>query len=78
MIEQYKVKNQVINQLERESVFNSPIATEVKKATPFYKAEEDHINYYTQNSDQSYCTYVIDPKIKKLQKYFSKYIDIKK
>ena len=77
-LDQYEVIKQVINQLEKESVFNDPIVTEVKEATPFYKAEEDHINYYTQNSDQSYCTYVIDPKIKKLQKYFSKYIDIKK
>ena len=50
--------------------------TEVKKATPFYIAEE-HINYYNQNSNQAYCSYTITPKINKLKTYFKNYIDIK-
>ena len=59
-----------------EKIYENPIVTEVKKATPFYIAEE-HINYYSQNSNQAYCSYTITPKINKLKTYFNNYIDIK-
>ena len=51
--------------------------TQVKEATPFYRAEEDHINYYNQNKSQPYCTFMIDPKIEKLKKEFTNNISIK-
>ena len=54
----------------------SAIVTEVKIATPFYKAEEEHFNYYNLNKSQPYCTYIIDPKIEKLKKYFKNFITI--
>ena len=52
--------------MKTEKIFTNPIVTEVKEATPFYTAEE-HLDYYNQNTDQPYCTYIIDPKIKKLK-----------
>ncbi|MGL4400007.1 MAG: peptide-methionine (S)-S-oxide reductase MsrA [Luteolibacter sp.] len=48
--------------------FKDPIVTEITKATEFYPAENYHQNYYNQNkSNNSYCRYVVEPKLKKLK-----------
>jgi peptide-methionine (S)-S-oxide reductase len=36
----------------------------------FYKAKNDHQDYYNQNASQPYCTFVITPKIEKFEKVF--------
>ncbi len=46
-------------------IWENKIVTEISKLTEFYKAEEYHQNYYNQNSNQSYCSLVINPKLKK-------------
>ena len=50
--------------------FDNPIVTEITAATKFYKAEDYHQNYYNQNGDQPYCSYVIQPKLDKFRKVF--------
>tara|TARA_A100001011_G_scaffold400660_1_gene517297 strand:- start:2580 stop:2927 length:348 start_codon:yes stop_codon:yes gene_type:complete len=72
---QKEIAIRIIKQLQGEKIFKNPILTEVKKATTFYKAEEEHLDYFNQNPNQPYCNYLINPKITKLKKYFSKYID---
>jgi len=57
--------------LEGEKVFDDPIVTAVSEAKPFYEAEEEHHNYYNDNKTQPYCQFMINPKIKKLQKHFA-------
>jgi len=48
--------------------FDKPVVTEIAKATDFYPAENYHQNYYFQNKSKNpYCTYVIEPKLKKLK-----------
>jgi peptide-methionine (S)-S-oxide reductase len=76
-VKQKEVAQQLVKKLGDEKIFKNPIVTEVKEATPFYKAEEEHLDYYNQNRDQPYCMYLIDPKISKLKTYFSNYIAIK-
>lgn len=44
--------------------------TEITPFTKFYKAEEEHKNYYDANRSQPYCQIVIDPKITKLYEEF--------
>ena len=44
--------------------------TELLPETPFYKAEEEHHNYYNQNKEQGYCSYIISPKIQKLKQNY--------
>jgi peptide-methionine (S)-S-oxide reductase len=56
----------------KEKTFNDPIVTAVSAATKFYGAENYHQNYYNQNKQQSYCSYVITPKVEKVRKLFSK------
>ena len=48
--------------------FKTPIVTEITKAGEFYPAESYHQNYYKENkSKNSYCRFVIEPKLKKLK-----------
>jgi peptide-methionine (S)-S-oxide reductase len=54
-----------------EQVFNKPIVTEIKMATEFFDAELEHHNYYSAHKEQPYCQWVINPKIEKIEKYFS-------
>ena len=63
-----------IEKLDADSTFSSTIVTELRWLCPFYRAEEYHQNYYNDNSDKPYCSYVIDPKIAKLREKFSKYL----
>lgn len=62
--------------LENEGVYKNPIVTEIVPFNRFYPAEEYHNDYYDNNRGQSYCTFIIDPKIKKLlEKYEDKVKD---
>ena len=51
-----------------KSNFKDPIVTEITLATEFYPAENYHQDFYKENkSKNSYCRYVIEPKLKKLK-----------
>lgn len=67
---QKQVTEDYINVLNLENTFGKTVVTQVSKATYFYVAEDYHKNYYNRNSGQSYCSYVITPKIEKLKKQF--------
>lgn len=67
--DQKSVALSVIQELQ-ETTFESPIVTELLPETPFYKAEEEHHNYYNQNKEQGYCSYIISPKIQKLKQNY--------
>jgi peptide-methionine (S)-S-oxide reductase len=48
-------------------LFKDPLTTEVAPLDDFYKAEVYHQDYFANNPNAPYCTFIIDPKIKKLQ-----------
>jgi peptide-methionine (S)-S-oxide reductase len=52
-------------------IWDDPVVTEINPLTNFYKAEDYHQNYYNENPDQSYCKYVINPKLEKFRKKFN-------
>ena len=68
---QKEAANHFIGLLEKEAVFDSPIVTEVVPLETFYIAEDYHQNYFNQNSEQAYCQFIINPKLKKLKTNFS-------
>ncbi|MEM9076394.1 MAG: peptide-methionine (S)-S-oxide reductase MsrA [Bacteroidota bacterium] len=70
-LEQKAEAEAFISALEKEKVFGSPIVTAVSEEKPFYNAEIEHQNYYNDNKIQPYCQFIINPKIKKLNQYFS-------
>lgn len=64
LAEEYKLK------LDQAKIWKDPIVTEISPFTNFYSAENHHQDYYNQNKYQPYCTFVIKPKIEKLEKVF--------
>lgn len=50
-----------------EEKFDSPITTIIEPMGVFYEAEENHQDYFRLNSTAPYCTFSIEPKLKKLK-----------
>jgi peptide-methionine (S)-S-oxide reductase len=48
--------------------FRDPITTEIVPLEKFWVAEKYHQDYFRRNPNAGYCSYVIAPKIKKLEK----------
>jgi len=68
--EQRETAEEVIDELNRNHVWDDPIVTEVTAFTKFYPAEEYHQNYFARNPDQPYCQVVIAPKVAKFRKTY--------
>jgi peptide-methionine (S)-S-oxide reductase len=66
--EQERVAREVIAELERRGIWDSPIVTEVTAAPSFYPAEQYHQEYFRRNPGQGYCRVVIAPKVAKFRK----------
>lgn len=60
----------MIDELEKEKVFDSKIVTEVKAINNYYAAESYHQDYYNNNKNQGYCRMVINPKLEKFTKKY--------
>jgi peptide methionine sulfoxide reductase msrA/msrB len=58
----------IVEELQR--FFDEPIVTEIQPFEVFYKAEDNHQNYYDRNSNGGYCQSVINPKLANLRKLF--------
>ena len=56
---------------ELAQYYEAPIVTELSKAPIFYEAEQDHQDFYKNNPDYGYCSFVIDPKLAKLRELHS-------
>lgn len=61
----------LIEEMGEKRVFPSGIVTRVERAGTFWPAEDYHHDYYTKNSDQPYCQYVVAPKVSKFREKFS-------
>ena len=64
LAEKYKAE------LDKSGVWDDPIVTEISLFTKFYAAEGYHQDYYNNNPNQGYCTFVIAPKVEKFEKVF--------
>ena len=62
---QKEIANRVLEELN--PLYNNQIVTEVSSMGVFYEAEKEHQEFYKNNPDYGYCTYVIDPKLNKLR-----------
>ena len=58
------------NKLTEEKIWDKPIVTEITKFEKFYPAEDYHQEYYDNNPNQGYCSFVITPKVEKFEKIF--------
>jgi peptide-methionine (S)-S-oxide reductase len=71
---QKRLAEQSKKEMERSGYFDDPIVTAIQPYKNFYVAEDYHQNFYQNNSGQPYCRIRIDPKMKKLQQEFGKYL----
>jgi peptide-methionine (S)-S-oxide reductase len=69
--QQRRTADRVIQDLEAANIWSAPIVTEVVPFKVFYKAENDHQEYFKNNPQQPYCRVVIEPKVAKFRKRYS-------
>lgn len=60
----------IIAELNKAKVYANPIVTTLEPFTKFYKADDEHQNYYANNKNKPYCKMVIQPKLEKFEKVF--------
>lgn len=53
---------------ELAQYYEIPIVTEISEAVTFFEAEKEHQDFYKNNPDYGYCSFVIEPKLSKLRK----------
>jgi peptide-methionine (S)-S-oxide reductase len=68
--EQEQIARSVIADFTSEGLFDQPIVTEVLALSNYWPAEDYHQDYYENNPNQGYCSFVVAPKVAKLRKHF--------
>jgi peptide-methionine (S)-S-oxide reductase len=63
--------HQMIAELDGAGIASRPVVTQVRPATKFYQAEEYHQEYFKNNPEQGYCSFVVAPKLKKFREKFA-------
>ncbi len=69
--EQRRIAMDYKNELNNLGIFPGPVVTEITPFSRFFPAERYHQNYYLNNSGQSYCRFVITPKLEKFNSLFA-------
>lgn len=68
--EQKKIAEESLKETEASGLWSDPIVTTIEPLTNYYVAENYHQNYFENNPNAGYCSYIIAPKIKKFKKEF--------
>ena len=72
--EQEQAAKDMLQGMERDGIFASPITTEVVPVANYSDAEDYHDNYYARNPHQGYCSAVVGPKVDKFRKTFVQFL----
>ncbi len=64
----------VMSEISKSKLWRDPLVTELSPLTVFYIAEDYHQNYFENNPNAPYCTFVISPKLEKFRKNFQDYL----
>jgi peptide methionine sulfoxide reductase msrA/msrB len=67
---QRQAARNIIDELNKQGVYENPVVTELKPFKAFYAADEEHQDYYKKNTNKPYCKMVIQPKMEKFEKIF--------
>lgn len=60
----------MVDELNDKHVWSDPLSTEIIAASTFFPAEAHHQHYFANHPQQSYCQFVVAPKVEKFRKYF--------
>ncbi len=69
--EQAATAAQVKREIEASGIWGGPLVTQIEPLTRFWRAEEEHQDYFARNPWSGYCRAVITPKVAKLRKLFN-------
>lgn len=69
--DQARIAREVIQALDRDGVFGSPIVTEVEPLGQYFRAEAYHQRYFENHPGQGYCVMVVAPKLAKFRRRFA-------
>jgi peptide-methionine (S)-S-oxide reductase len=69
--EQKTLAEKAIREVESAQIWNGSIVTQVKPFEAFYRAEEYHQQYFSQNPKRPYCQAVISPKVSKMRQHYA-------
>jgi peptide-methionine (S)-S-oxide reductase len=58
------------DKIDASGTYDAPVVTEIVPLGEFYRAEDDHQNYWNDNPSDGYCRQVIPSKLAKLKKLF--------
>ena len=70
--EQKATAEKVVAQLNSAKIWRKPIVTQIEPFEAFYEAEDYHNKYFQSHREQPYCKLVIEPKVAKLRKHYTK------
>ena len=65
-----RTAEKMIAELNASRQWPDPIVTAVEPAKKFFMAEGYHQEYFLNNPNQSYCQFVVAPKVKKFEQKF--------
>lgn len=67
-------KNEFESAIKRAGeIWNDPIVTELAPLEAFYKAEDEHQDYFNNHPEAGYCQIVIAPKIVKARSHYKQW-----
>lgn len=69
--EQKETAEKLINELDSQKLWATPIVTQIEPFKIFYRAEDYHRDYFKRHPEEAYCRFVIAPKIAKLQELYT-------
>ncbi|MEX0845572.1 MAG: peptide-methionine (S)-S-oxide reductase MsrA [Balneolaceae bacterium] len=68
--EQKEIAEKSLKKTDESGLWDDPIVTKIEPLKNYYVAENYHQNYFENNPNAGYCSYVIAPKVKKFKKDF--------
>lgn len=69
--QQRQIAEETIRDLNQAGIWDDPIVTQVQPAEAFYVAEGYHQEYFENNPNQSYCQFIVAPKVRKFREKFA-------
>lgn len=68
--EQKEIAEKSLKKTDESDLWKDPIVTVIEPLENYYVAEDYHQNYFENNPNAGYCSYVIAPKVAKFKREF--------
>lgn len=72
--EQHATALAYLTDLKASAAFDEAVVTEITLLANYSAAEDYHQDYFENNPNQGYCSFVVAPKVQKLRQTFKEYL----